>query len=142
MGDAVDSKATWHIGNHVVVVEDGICQVVFSGRVDTQQAVEFQRVVLEAGDRFGLLGCIVDLGGLSDFDTGARAQFIRVERPYPFFSVSYYGGSFAARMLVTTLMRAGKLLVPWAFTFSVHVVPTEEEARQLVRSLQTKHASA
>ncbi|MBK9258937.1 MAG: STAS/SEC14 domain-containing protein [Polyangiaceae bacterium] len=130
------------IGKHVIRVENGILQVLFSGRVSVEEAKRIQACVLEAGDRFGLLAALVDLDGLADFDSGSRAHFARPSRPYPFYAVAYYGGSFPVRVLILTVMRAGKLIVPKAFDFELQTFEKEAEARRFLETARAKRHAA
>lgn len=141
MDPSRSSPTIYEIGNHVIRVEGGVLLVLFKGRVSTKDAVLFQEHVLSAGDRFGVLAALVELDGLVDFDTGARAQFARVERQYPFYAVAFYGGTFASRVLVTTILRAGKLIAPARFPFAFDVFPTAPEARAFVEAARPKTTS-
>jgi hypothetical protein len=129
MFGAPESPLIFRIGKHTIHIQDRILHVLFSGRVTTTDAVSIRQTVLNAGDRLGLMGALVNLDGLADFDTGARAHFARAERPYPYYAVAFYGGSFGARMLVTTVLRAGRLIAPEKFPFEFELFKTEQEAR-------------
>ena len=85
---------------------------------------------------------LVALDGLMDFDAGARARFARPPRPYPFYAVAYHGGIFPVRVLILTVMRAGKLIVPKAFAFDVQTFETEAEARRFLETARSKREQA
>ena len=106
--------------------------------MDVDEAKLLQARIFEAGDRFGILTCLVDLDGLAEFDAGARAALARPERPYPFDAVAYFGGTFAVRTLIVTANRAGKLIMPQAFTFDGRTFATETEARRFLETARQK----
>jgi hypothetical protein len=136
------SQATFEVGKHVLRVENGIVQMFYSGHVGIDEAKALQDALFEAGDRFGALAALIDLGGLGDVDADARAQFARPYRPYPVYAVAYYGGTFASRVLMRTVLRAGKLIMPKSFPFEFEILETEAEARRSLETARMKMARA
>jgi len=133
---------TFQIGNHTIRVEDGVLQIFFAGRMDVDEVKLLQTRIFEAGDRFGLLTCLVDLDKLVDFDAGVRGLLARPARPYPFDAVAYFGGTFAVRTLVTTVNRAGRFIAPKAFAFDGRTFATEAEARRFLETARQKRTVA
>jgi hypothetical protein len=138
MDPPTPSSATVEIGNHVLRVENGIVQLFFSGHVGIDEAKGLQDALFEAGDRFGMLAALVDLDGLGDVDPAARALFARPNRPYPVYAVAYYGGTFASRVLMRTVLRAGKLMAPKSFPMDIGILETKTEARRFLETARAK----
>jgi len=136
MSEASSTPTVAEIGKHSIHIQGGILHVLFSGRVSAADAVAMRQRVCDAGDRFGKLGALVALDGLSEFDAGARTHFARADRPYPFYATAFYGGSFGARMLVTTILRAGSRIAPRMFPFPFEIFKTEAEARIYLTGLR------
>ncbi len=127
------------IGQHAVIVDHGVARVLFSGRVSVEEARDIANVVFDFGDKFGRLPVLVDLDSLVDFDSGARAVFARPSKPYPFSTVAYFGGNFATRTLILTIVRAGKLIAPKEFGFAISGFATEAEARRFLEEVSRKN---
>jgi hypothetical protein len=136
------SSAHFEVGKHVLRVENGVVQMSYSGHVSIDEAKGLQDALFEAGDRFGKLAALIDLNGLGSIDAGARAQFARPSRPYPVYAVAYYGGTFASRVLLRTVLRAGKVIAPKSFSFDVDIFDTKEEARRFLETARMKKAPA
>ena len=135
--------ARYEIGRHLIVVEqDDLVRLAFRGRMTGPEAVRLKQVVYDLGERLGELDFLVDIGELESFDAGGRAQFARPERPYPFRDVMIFGGSFASRMLIATIVRAGRLIVPQYFGFSTEFVSTEQEARARLTAIRAGKRNA
>lgn len=126
------------VRQHAVIVENGVGWVLFSGRVSMEDARDIKDIVIGLELTFGRLPMLVDLDRLVDFDSGARAVFARPQKSYPFSAVVYYGGNFASRTLILTIIRAGKLIAPKDFDFDVLGFSTEAEARRFLKETARK----
>ncbi len=127
------------VGQHAVVLENGIVRVLFAGRVSMDDARQISEIVIELSDAIGVFPAIVDLDGLADFDSGARTVFARPVAPFRFSAVAYFGGNFASRTLIQTIVRAGKIVSPKSFDFDVRGFATESEARRFLEKFVRKN---
>ena len=121
--------------------DDGVAQMLFDGRVSVEEARSLANAVIRAGDDLGPFPILVDLDRLADFDSGARQVFARPSRPYPLSAVAYFGGPFATKTLIHTIVRAGKLIAPKSFVFEVQWFPTEAESRRFLAQFGMKNAA-
>jgi hypothetical protein len=132
------STATFEVGKHVLRIENGIVQMSFSGRVSMNEAIGILDSLFDAGDRFGMLAALVDLDGVGDVDARIRRLFARPKRPYPVYAVAYYGGTFASRVLMQTVVRAGRFIAPKSFPFDMDFLETEAEARRFLETARKR----
>lgn len=104
-----------------------------------EDARRISQVVIQLGETIGMLPAIVDLDRLADFDSGARTMFARPEAPFRFSAVAYFGGNFASRTLIQTIVRAGKIVSPKSFDFDVRGFATEQEAQRFLQKFMRKN---
>ena len=141
--DAKTPPATrYEVGPHGFQVEhENLVRLVFGERVTGPEAARILEIIYELGDRLGDLRMLVDLRQLKDFDAGARSKMARAERRYPYRATALFGGSFGSRMLITTMIRAGRLIFPRSFEFEFQFVATEAEARAFLDAAASRPKS-
>ena len=132
MVDANVSPRHSQIGPHTVAIDaDGNMTFALHGDSTIEQAREILKAIFDHGDKQGRYHLLLDVSALGDINAGARAVWANVDRPYPFKRTIVYAPKFSKRILITTIYRAGRLLVPSFFPWEIHFAATQEEVRKL-----------
>lgn len=86
----------------------------------------------------GRLFSIYDLSKLNRVAEGARRQTVSISEPYPYVGMAVIAGTFSNRVIVTMVMRAGKLVAPERMSFAYKFVSSVEEASVWFDELRNK----
>lgn len=125
------------LGPHTIEIEPNrLMLLTFHGDCTLEQAKELFQA-LHAHGESGTFDVILDVAELGNINAGARAVWVRINRPYPFRHFLVYAPRFAQRMLVSTMYRAGKTLVPQHFQWDLHFASSIEEGRKLLKELES-----
>ncbi len=106
--------------------------VAFRGPSTAADAERIKTIYIEISERAGPFDVIFDVSDLA-LEPGARAAWTHGDKPYPLRHVVVFGANFAARTMVMTVYRAGRLIAPARFPFQIEFAATEEEARARIR---------
>jgi len=110
--------------------------VALRGAASAADAATLGAIYDAVDERAGHFYVVFEAAELAFVDPGARAAWVRRDKPYPIRHVLAYGASFSVRTLVFTVYRAGRLISPASFPFPFEWVASEEEARARVATLR------
>lgn len=129
-----ERPARIEFGNQVIVAEaDDILCVRVQGLLTGKEARWVQAIMLEYGSVFGSFDFIVDVKHLQGFDTEARHIWVHATVPYEIRAMYAINASFAAKTLLWSIYRAGRILRPAFFGFTLETFATEKEARTVIQ---------
>jgi len=94
-----------------------LLDLVIRGVFGPKEAAEFLRVVFETGDKYGKFFLRCDVRAMTEVPPQSRALLSRLDRPYPYRGIALVGASFPMRILIDTILRAGRTLGPRYFGF-------------------------
>jgi hypothetical protein len=129
--DPFDSPTLrWELGRHVIRWEPpDLLFVSLRGPASVADAAQVQAIYDAVHERAGNFYVVFDTSRLEFMEAGARAAWIRRDKPYPIRHVVAFGASFALRTLIITVYRAGRLVAPASFPFPFEWAENEEKAR-------------
>lgn len=129
-----ERPARIELGQQVILVEaDDILCVRVQGLLTGKEARWVQAAMLDYGSVFGPFDFIVDVKDLQGFDAEARKIWVHATVPYEIRAIYAVNASFGAKTLLWSIYRAGRILRPTFFGFTLETFSTEEEARALIR---------
>ncbi len=129
------------LNGHTITIEpDQTLHVILRGDLRLEETKFIQAQLYALGDRYGGVACLFDISRMAGFDHATRQAWVRVSRPLPVAIGCFYGGSFTIRTLISTVYKAGRLLLPDFFQFTIEFPPTEAEGRALIAAYRAKAA--
>jgi hypothetical protein len=142
--DSTDSPTeSWEIGRHRVRVEHSdLVHVVYVGPVKAAEAKRLKELIFALGEHLGPYHLIIGAAEFGALETGALTILTRIEQPYPLRHVIVYGASFASRVAISTVQRAGALISPKFFDWRMDFLPDEASALARVEALRAAPPSS
>ncbi len=105
------------------------CAFVLRGVLEEDDAVAYTKFIYHHADQFNtLLDATFEITTLGRVTAGARTHFMSVTRSYPLRRIGFIGASFSIKMMVTMLIRAGRVVAPDKWGFDFEFVSTIQEA--------------
>lgn len=128
-----ERPSQFEIGRQLVSVEldDVLCFRV-RGMLTEEEARGLQATMFDYGRLFGPFDFIVDAKDLSGFNAGARQVWVHTKEPYRIRAMYSIGTTFTTRTLLMSIHRAGRVLMPENFKFSLEVYNSETDARNMI----------
>ncbi|HRI69972.1 MAG TPA: hypothetical protein PK156_37340 [Polyangium sp.] len=119
---------------HTATTMDGnVLIFVVHGNIRAEHAQPFIDMIdahAEIHGRFPFVAYVQEMSGM---DSGARRSFVHVDRPYPFAPCFIVGASFTIRTVILGVHRAGRVLFPRFFDWSMVMVQNDAEWQQWLR---------
>jgi hypothetical protein len=128
-----DGFTRFDIERHTVITEpDRMFHFIVRGDLNVVETKRVQRILFDFGNRCGQAAFLVNISEMTGLDNATRQAWVHVDEPLPIEFACLYGGSFAIRTLATTVYRAGKVLKPSFFQFSLELPKDEASARAAI----------
>jgi hypothetical protein len=133
MSSSLDYLARIEIGTHTFTAEHrNVQRLVVRGHVSPPEASRMRSAMFEYGDLYRADDIVVDVTAMSGMDSGSREEFVHIDRSYPFQRCYIVGAPFALRTVILGLHRAGRIIRPEFFRWSMIPVATDADARRLI----------
>jgi hypothetical protein len=126
----MSEREEWFFGQQRVWVEaPDLVRLTLRGTFELTEAEAYMPIAFRLGERLGPFALLLDMRDLEAVSSAARRRLSFMERAYPYRACAIYGASFALGVMVTMTFKAGRILMPSAFTFPLALFKNETEAR-------------
>ena len=130
---------TIRLGKHVARIEDNILFFYLFGDLETNELLEYIQLTSRIISVHGSFSIADDLSHFGTAAPTVRRTVVDWLRTAPCRGVVLYGGSIAARTLVTLMLGAMKLI--GTLKFPAAIVRNEQEARDWLATHQNSDAA-
>jgi len=142
MTSITERPAQFAIGKQLVNVElDDILCFRVQGTLTEEEALGLQAAMCDYGRLFGSYDFIVDVTQLNGFNVGARKVWVQAKEMYRIRTMYTIGTNFSSRTLLMSIHRAGRVLQPDHFKFSLEVYQSEAAARAVIARRRTSETN-
>jgi hypothetical protein len=132
-------QQNWEVGRSTLHLEQSdLLHAHFRGHVRVAEVEEMKQILHTLGERIGHFDVLMSVVELETPMAGAHRAWVKTSKPYLFRHVAVYG-SLTMRMTAFAVCRAGAIIAPSFFNWTLESFPTEAEARA---RLDVKRAQA
>jgi hypothetical protein len=119
----------WEVGRCMLYMEQSdLLHMHHRGRVSIAEVEGMKEILHMLGERLGRFDVLMSLVELEPPMAGAHRAWVDTSKPYLFRHAVVYG-PLTMRMTALTVHRAGTILAPSFFEWTLECFPTEAEAR-------------
>lgn len=123
---------TARIGKHIARCEDNILFFYMFGDLEMEELLEYIKLAQQLIDIYGSFYIVDDLSNFGSASPGVRRMVASWLKTAPCQAVALYGGSVAARTLVSLILGGMRLMGTLQFPAALH--KNELEARSWLRA--------